>query len=131
MYACLLNLRVVRCSRYRLLSRARTKFLEDPRCRFTNIQKQLPAPFVVYADFESILKPVDVDVYTTQDVEVGSESLSHVVSSFDPNLSWPLVMYRGEDAAEKFVRDFQQEAKQLCDEYIATPKPMLITATEL
>ena len=40
-------------------------------------------------------------------------------------------MYRGEDAAEKFVRDFQQEAKQLFDEYIATAKPMLLTATEL
>ena len=40
-------------------------------------------------------------------------------------------MYRGEDAAEKFVRDLQQEAKQLFDEYIATPKPILLTATEL
>ena len=27
----------------------RTKFPDDSRCRFTNIQKQLPAPFVVYA----------------------------------------------------------------------------------
>ena len=26
-----------------------TKFPKDPRCRFTNFQKQLPAPFVVYA----------------------------------------------------------------------------------
>ena len=31
----------------------RTKFPKDPRCRFTNIQKQLTAPSVVYADFES------------------------------------------------------------------------------
>ena len=37
----------------------RTKFPDDPRCRFTNIQKHLPAPFVAYADFESIRKPVD------------------------------------------------------------------------
>ena len=37
----------------------RTKFPKDPRCRFTNIQKQLPAPFVVYADFKSILKSVN------------------------------------------------------------------------
>ena len=96
----------------------RTKFPEDPRCRFTNIQKQLPAPFVVYAELESILKPADKDVYTTQGVEVGGESSSHVfqehiscsvackvVSSVDPNFSRPLVMYKGEDAAEKFVRD--------------------------
>ena len=40
-------------------------------------------------------------------------------------------MYRGAYAATKFVRDLQQEAKQLFDEYINTPKPMLLTATEL
>ena len=34
-------------------------------------------------------------------------------------------MYRGEDAAEKFARDLQQEAKQLCEEYLTTPKPMV------
>ena len=33
-------------------------------------------------------------------------------------------MYRGEDVADKFVRDLQKEAKQLCYEYIATPKKM-------
>ena len=42
----------------------------------------------------------------------------------------PLVMYRGEDAAEKFVRDLQQEAKQLCEEYITKPKPMLFSITD-
>ena len=122
----------------------RTKFPDDPRYRLTDIQKQLPAPFVVYVDFESILKPVDKDVDTTQGVEVGRESSSHVfqehipcsfvykvVSSVDPNFSRPLLMYRGENAVEKCVRDLQQEDKQLFDEYIATPKPMLLTATEL
>ena len=122
----------------------RTKFPDDPRCRFANIQKQLLAPFVLYADFESILKPVDKEVDTTQGVAVGGESSSHVfqehtpyrfaykvVSSVDPNYSRQLIMYRGENAAEKYVRDLQQEAKQLFDEYIATPKPSLLTATEL
>ena len=84
----------------------RTKFPDDPRCRFTNIQKQLLAPFVVYADFESILNPDDKDVDTTQGVEVGGESSSlifqeyipcssayKVVSSVDPNFSRPLVIY--------------------------------------
>ena len=51
----------------------RTKFPKDPRCRVTNIQKQLPAPFVVYADFVSILKPVNEDVGVTQGVDTGTE----------------------------------------------------------
>ena len=36
-------------------------------------------------------------------------------------------MYRGEDAAEMFVRDLQREAEQLCTEYIKTPKPMIFS----
>ena len=39
-------------------------------------------------------------------------------------------MYRGEDAAEMFVRKLQLDAKQLCQEYITTPKPMLFTMTD-
>ena len=96
----------------------RTKFPLDPICHFTNIQKQLSAPFVVYADFESILKPVNEGVDVTQGVSTGTASSTtvyqehvscsfayKVVSSVDPDFSRPLVMYRGEDAADKFVRD--------------------------
>ena len=92
-------------------------FPKDPRCRFTNVQKQLPAPFVLYVDFESILKPVNEDVDVTQGVDTGIESSSHtfqehtpcsfadkIVSSADPDFSRPLVVYRGEYAAAKFVR---------------------------
>ena len=59
-------------------------------------------------------------------------SLCVTVSSADPNVSRPLVVYRVVDAAERFVRDLQQEAKQLFDEYIAIQKPMLpLITTEL
>ena len=91
----------------------RTKFPLDPRCHFTTIQNQLPAPFVVYADFESILKPVNERVDETQSVSTGKASSTSVyqehvpcsfaykvVSSVDPEFSRPLVMYRGEDAAD-------------------------------
>ena len=87
---------------------------------------------MVYADFESILKPVNEDVYVTQGVETGMESSSRVVQEHIPysfaekivSLSW------GEDAAEKFVPDLQLEAKQLFDEYIVTSEPILLTGTE-
>ena len=98
---------------------------------------------MVYADFESILKPVNGDVDVTQGVAVGTKSSTivyqehvpcsfayKIVSSVDPDFSRPLVMYRGEDAAGKFVRDLQQEAKQLCAEYITTPNPMLFTVSD-
>ena len=60
----------------------RTKFPNYQRCRFTDIQKQLPAPFVVYA--ESILKPVDKDQDTAQGVDVGGQSLSHILQEHIP-----------------------------------------------
>ena len=78
----------------------RTEFSKDPRRRFTNIQKQLPAPFVAYADFEYILKSVNEDVDVTQGVTTGAGSSTTVyqehvpcsfaykiVSSVDPDFS--------------------------------------------
>ena len=92
----------------------RTKFFKDPHCQFTNIQKQLVAPFVVYADFESILQRVDEAMDTTQGVAVGGgdeptvsgPSQEHLPCSFAyklvsclvPDFSRPLVSHRGEDA---------------------------------
>ena len=99
-----------------------TKFPSDSRCRFTNIQKQLVAPFVAYAYFESILQPIS-DIDTPQGVEIGVESSTtafqehvpcsfayKIVASVDADFSRPIVMYR---AAERFVCDLQREAKQL------------------
>ena len=60
----------------------RTKFPKDPMCRFTNIQKQLPAPFLVYADFESILKPVNEDVDVTQGVDTAILGYPKLVESY-------------------------------------------------
>ena len=92
------------------------------RTKFTNdyVQKQLPTPFVVYADFKSILKPVNEDVDVTQGVDTNMESSTHtfqehipcsfaykIVRSVDPDFSRPLVMCRGEDAAEMFVSKLQ------------------------
>ena len=94
-------------------------------------------------DFESILKPVNEGIDVTQGVSTGTASSTtvyqehvlcsfayKVVSSVDPDFSRPLVMYRGEDAAYKFVPDLQKEAKQLCYEYIAKPKTMIFSTED-
>ena len=39
-------------------------------------------------------------------------------------------MYRGEYAADKFVRHLQKDARQLCDEYIAEPKTMIFSTED-
>ena len=97
----------------------RTKFPKDPRCRLTNSQKQLLAPFVVYADFQSILQQVaddDEAMDTIKGVAMGDNEPSaasgpfqehlpcsfayNVVSRVLPDFSRPLVSYRVEDAGE-------------------------------
>ena len=50
-----------------------------------------------------------------------SKSTSHVV----PDVSRPLVSYRGENSGEMFVRKLQEEAEQISQEYIATPQQLL------
>ena len=127
----------------------RTKFPEDPRCRFTNIQNPLTPPFVVYADFDSILQRVgDEEMDTKHCVAAGGDEPAaapgpyqehvpcsfayKVVSSVVPNFSKPLVSYRGVDAGELFVCKLQEEAEQLFQEYIATPQQLLeLTEAEL
>ena len=104
----------------------RTKFPKEPRCRFTNVQNNYQHLFVAYADFESILQPVNEDVFVTQGVDTGVESSTHVhtpcsfaykvVRSVYPEFSRRLVINRGEDAAKMFVRKLQLEAEQLFDE---------------
>ena len=87
--------------------------------------------------------PVIEGVDVTQGVSTGTASSAtvyqehvpcsfayEVVSSVDPDFSRPLVLYRGEDAADKFVHDLQQEAKQLCDDYIATPNTMIFSTAD-
>ena len=118
----------------------RTKFPKDPRCRFTNTQKHLPAPFVVYADFESVLVPLS-DIDTTQGVSVGAESSTtpyqehiacsysyKIVSSVIPDFNRSIVWYRGEDAAEIFIHELQRKAEELCAEYIETAQEMEFSA---
>ena len=101
------------------------KYPIDPRCRFTNIQKQLPAPFIIYADFESVLKLFS-GMDTTQGVEeegklsvvpyqehIACNFSYTIVSSVVPDFNKPIVWYRGEDAADEFVRVLQREAEEL------------------
>ena len=81
-------------------------------------------------DFESVLKPVDEDVDTTQGVPANdrSEATCRVFQEHVPcSLAYKIVSFLGcvfksqsEDAAEKFVCKLQQEAQQLFNQYIKT-----------
>ena len=79
-----------------------------PKVYFKNHHKQLPVPFVIYADFESITQkimtcvPSDKKSYTQTSQRHTACSFGYkVVCHYDKKYSKPVVIYRGPDAVSK------------------------------
>ena len=90
---------------------------------FKNYHKQLQTPFVIYADFESLLVPIqgapmDPEKSTTRQTHIHKAcSYCYIVVRS--------VSYRGPNAAEKLLEDLQKEAKELV-ESLKIPKRAII-----
>lgn len=105
--------------------------------QFTNFQKQLKLPFVIYADFESVLKPIqyvepnDISSFTVKTFEhIPFAFCFYIKCSFDDSLS-ELVQYRGPDAAQLFVDSLEVYAVRLYHNYLKNSKKMMpLTAEE-
>lgn len=94
---------------------------------FTDYAKQLDCPFVIYADFESITKPVDITKGKTQTYQ-NHEACSwayKVVSRF-PQYQWPLKLYRGPNASYEFVKSLVELEKEM-RKILSKNEPMIIT----
>ena len=79
---------------------------------FKNYSKQLPAPFKIHADFECILRPTSSKRVKSRDKNVSHTekyqnhipcSFAHKVVCVDNKFSKDVVMYRGKNAAYKFI----------------------------
>ena len=115
--------------------------VNDPVLQFTNVQKQLKAPFAVYADFECILQQhqqddgssVDTRTYIKEESRNSNTqafqehipcSFAFKVTSIDPDYNPEIVVYKGEDAADQFIETLQAQASDIYNHYIKNPKPM-------
>ncbi|CAH1104394.1 unnamed protein product [Psylliodes chrysocephalus] len=99
--------------------------------KFVNIEKKLPVPFVIYADFESLLMPLqgaepyDGKSFTTRVAEYVPYSFAfYVKCNYDDRLS-QLVTYEGEDAAQIFVQKLDTVVHDLYNHHLKHVKPML------
>ena len=109
---------------------------------FKNFYKQLPAPFVIYADFEAITKKVQgcelsedmkneknkrsyTEAYQTHE-DCGSAY--KVVCCYDDKYSKDICIYRGENAVYKFMEQMLEEVKY-CKDVIKKNfnKPLVMT----
>ena len=92
---------------------------------FHNYHKQLPIPFVIYADFEAITKKIDScsppqhKSYTQAYQKHEPSGFGYkVVCHYDKKYSKPAVIYRGENFIEKFIQHLFSEVKD-CQEVIS------------
>ena len=86
--------------------------------KFKHYYKSENVPFLVYADFESFIKPLDTcglnpeGRYTTQYQKHEPSSFCYYIKCFDNEVYEPkLVSYTGEDAAQKFVEMLEEDIK--------------------
>ena len=86
--------------------------------KFKNYHRLEKVPFIVYADFECFIKPIqscspdDKESYTKQYQKHEPSSFCYYIKCFDDEVYEPqLVSYTGEDAAQKFVEMFEEDIK--------------------
>jgi hypothetical protein len=99
---------------------------------FSSIEKQLKAPFIVYADFESVLE--NVDIVTGKTVKFqrhrACSYMYHIVPTF-PNLisnssSFNATrLYVGKDAAEHFLDSLERDLYQIIQPIIENEVEMI------
>ena len=98
--------------------------------KFEGIEKQMRVPFVVYADFESVLKPVETvepnpqNSYTVANLKHEPYSFAYLIKcSFNDSIS-KFELYRGEDAAKVFVDRIETDLRHLYNTYLKDIVPM-------
>ena len=86
--------------------------------KFNNFHKQLPVPFVIYADFEAITEKIhgcqpnnDKSYTETYQKHTDCSYGYKVVCCYDDKYSKPVQIYRGEKAVYKFMEAMLEEVK--------------------
>ena len=90
--------------------------LEKGFIEFNNFNKMIPAPFKIYADFECLLKEVDVGINNDCFIKISRyQDQDHVPCSFAYKLACvndkykDIVLYRGKNAVFKFIQSIFNE----------------------
>jgi hypothetical protein len=95
---------------------------------YENIEKQLSVPFVVYADFESVLKPIltctpdPKKSFSVQTYEHEPHSFAYYIKcDYDDSLS-KFEQYRGPNSGRVFIEKLEEDIKQIYNQHL---KPVI------
>ena len=98
-----------------------------PIVKYSDGQYQFKVPFMMYADFESILEPIqgasnNPNISSTRGVNIHTPSGWCIYSKFSyGDVTNPLTQYRGLDCVEKFCEHIISEAKRLYNSFPEKP----------
>ena len=95
--------------------------------KFKNHKNQMPIPYVIYADFESTIKPKTEQKGDKSEITSEHEAcgFGYVVVKYDGKAEEP-VIYRGEYVAEVFLNHLECEVENI-NNIFKHPKPLIIT----
>ena len=90
--------------------------------RFKHHERSEKVPFVIYADTEALIKPIQncepnpESSYTKKNQKHKPISFSYCIKCFDDNVFKPVLRsYTGEDAMEKFVEWIEEDVKKIAN----------------
>ena len=92
----------------------------------------MPVPYVIYADFEALIKPIENTNHSKTDSSYTYKTQEHIPCGFGyivvryDGKTNPPVIYRGPDAAGKFLEYLQNE-ERIIREKLSCKIPMRMT----
>ena len=104
---------------------------------FDKFTKKLKVPFVVYADFESYMEPVNNDAGADDTQSYTKKYQKHTPSGFCYYIVYrggiykKPVVYTGGNVAEEFCKHLEMETRDIYDKYFKNVIPMKITKADL
>ncbi|CAG2215764.1 unnamed protein product [Mytilus edulis] len=100
---------------------------------YKDIRKQLKVPYVIYADFECLQEPIvdsnECDQKTKKTTKHIPCGFAYKVVGLTPETSNEPVVYRGADAADKFVECMVQEQDNI-EQKFKHCEPMIMTGSD-
>ncbi|GFR66063.1 hypothetical protein ElyMa_005547700 [Elysia marginata] len=102
---------------------------------FQNHHRQLPAPYIIYADFEALTTKIegpelDPDQSNTQQTHHHEACSWCYIKVRCDGLTEAPVEYRGPDAAERLLQNLQEEERMI-KRALAKPQDMIMTGADL
>jgi len=96
---------------------------------FTQVQHHLQVPFVVYADFECVLEPKNLEVspkFFNINEPISISYACYIKCAFDSKLD-KFVLETGKNSGISFVNSLIKNLTKLSDEYLHKINPMRMT----